>query len=225
MDNKKSNNGLIIVLIIVTTIAIFLGGYLVYDKLNQQEENPIEIVKPGEEENNVTNVEEKSSSITEFYFDSIAIVSDGKVYVRVDGTKPELDNLYGEGTYNKLVETRKNYKEYSFDNLKYNLDDNSSFKGIKLNTSNVSEVYSNVSGQTVMNNYGLILLNDDKTLSMISLYSLINGKTDVKKISNLTDIENVITEYERGGIVTYAVDKSGKKINLYDYIPKDYKTF
>ena len=52
---------------------------------------------------------------------------------------------------------------------------------MKLNISNIKEVYSFANGQTLTNNYGLILLNEDGDVYIISLYSLIMGKKDVTK--------------------------------------------
>lgn len=240
METKKNNIGLIIALIIFIVLSIILGGYLIYDKLNTQtskivdetdtnledSNNIIEKDTNFENSNDTTNTDESKSeiSVVDFYFNSVAIVSEGSVYVNVFGSTPQIDDLFGKDTYQTLVATRNNYKEYNFDNFEYILADNSSFTGMKLNTNNVKKVYSYASGQALSSNYGLILLNEDKTLSIISLYSLINGKTDVTSIPELSNIESIISENEMG-MVTYAIDQNGEKFNLSSYIPTDYTQF
>lgn len=153
MDNKKSNIWLVIALIIFIVLLIILCSYLVSGKLNNNSNNNSNKNlnnNSNQIENNVENINENSNpsdkkseiSVVDFYFDSIAIVSDGSVYVNVYGSTTQFDNLFGEGTFQTLMSTRNNYKEYSFDNFEYILDDNSSFIGMKLNTSNVKKVYS-----------------------------------------------------------------------------------
>lgn len=227
MDNKKSNIGLVIALIIFVILSIVLGICLFYDKLNN---NSIKTTTQTDNTAKNTNddfdkTDTKSNvSVVDFYFNSVAIVNDDSVYVNVLGTEQEIDDLFGKGTYQTLMTTRKGYKEYTFNNFEYISNDNSSFIGMKLNANNVKKVYSYAHGQMLLSNYGLILLNNDKTLSIISLYSLINGKTEVKNISGLSNIESIITEND-GGMITYAINQSGEKIDLSSYIPSDYKSF
>ncbi len=225
MENKSTNK-LVLPLIIFIILSIVLGGYIIYDQLNNKSNDKENETNNTENTDNASKDEEKQDkiSVTDFYFDSVAIVSNGEVYVNVYGGTTDINNLFGEGTWDSLINTRANYKEYKFDNFEYMLNDNNTFNGMKLNTSNVDKVYSIAYGQVVSPNYGLILLNKDKTLAIISLYSLINGKTDVTPIAGLTDIENIVTE-NTNAMRTYAIDKDGNKIDLANYIPTDYKQF
>ena len=229
MEEKKSNRGLVIALVLFIVLSLGLGGYIVYNQfVNQPKDHSNEASEntQNEEESNIEEEKQTPISVIDFYFNSVAIVKDGEVYVNVDGSTPEVDNLFGEGTYQTLVTTRGNYQEYTFDNFEYNFNDNSTFNGMKLNTSNVDKVYAYDYGQVLANNYGLILLNKDKTLSIISLYSLITGKADVTPISGLSNIESEITEnISMSGMYTYAITQTGEKINLYNYIPSDYHQF
>ncbi len=227
MEEKKSNRGLVIALVLFVVLSLGLGGYIVYSQiLNQPKDNSNEVSKntQNEEENNTEEEEQTPIRVVDFYFDSVAIVQDGEVYVNVHGSTSDVDNLFGAGTYQTLVATQGTYQEYTFNNFEYKFNDNSTFTGMKLNTSNVDKVYSYAYGQALANNYGLILLNKDKTLSIISLYSLITGKADVTLVSELSNIESVITE-NIGGMSTYAITQTGEKINLVDYIPSDYQQF
>lgn len=221
MGNQKTNGVLIGTLVFFIMLSISLGGFIVYDKFfikdNTVRDSDLDSSK---EENDLIK---SKISVTDFSFDSVAIVSDGSVYVSINGNTLDIDNLFGGGTFQTLVATRKKYKDYAFDNFEY-YKGNHSFKGMKLNVSNVESVYTYEAGQVMQKNNGLILLNKDKTLSIISLYSLIHGKTDVKHISNLSDITSIVSEDEEG-IVTYAIKENGQKINLEDYIPEDCKQF
>lgn len=226
MENKNTNA----VLVIFIILTVCLGGYIVYDKLNTNtnennkhlQETPNKESNNSSENSNSAEIPSKTS-VVNFYFDSIAIVSDGNVYVNVYGATHEIDDLFGDGTFQTLVSTRNKYQEYSFNNFEY-YKGNNNFKGMKLNATNVEKVYTYDNGQEIPDNYGLILLNKDNTLSIISLYSLINGKTTVKNIPNLSDIKSIVSE-DNNGVTTYAVKQNGEKVNLEDYIPKSYKEF
>lgn len=223
MENK--NTGLIVLAVILSVAVLGLGGFIIYDKILSDN------TKVDVNENNFQNNEDKSAidnskiSMTSFYGNSVAIVSNGEVYLNVNCNNALLEEqlklFYGNEILKTLNKTRQIYKEYTFDNFEYN---NSNFMGMKLNTNNVSNVYEYIYGQSMGNDYGLILLNEDKTVSMISLYSLINGNSNVKNISGLSNIEKIITE-NNDGIYIYAVNGNGEKFNLNDYVPTDYKKF
>ena len=239
MEGKKNKtngvNGILIVIIVILLGVIAFCAYkigtmgrCVVDDSNLQKGGntsvPVEEVTD-DIKNTTSNTTVNTTTkigVTEFYPNSVAIVNDGSVYVNVYGTTTEIDNLFGNDSYKTLVATRNSYKEHTFNNFVYYIE-NQSFYGMKLNTNNVERVYTYEEGQALNSNYGLILLNNDGTLSIISLYSLINGKTDVKKIE-LSGIKNVISE-DNEGMTTYAIKQNGEKVNLKDYIPTDYKQF
>ena len=189
---------------------------------NEQENNS----NSNEQENNSNSNEQEDEisnpiSLIEFYPDSLSLLVDGKVYVNVYGSTTDIDNLYGANTFQTLLTTRNNYQEYSFEGLNYKDELNSTFTGMKLNISNIKEVYSFANGQTLANNYGLILLNEDGNVYIISLYSLIMGKKDVTKVESLNNIVSINSE-NNNGYYTYATDNLGVLYNMNDYIPKDY---
>ena len=168
--------------------------------------------------------EEESNTpvgITEFYPNSIAVLVDGEVYVNVYGSTLDIDNLYGTDTYQTLIHTRNTYQTVNLPLLNYKDETNQSFTGMKLNTSNVKEIYAFASGQTFNNNYGLILLNEDGTVSIISLYSLITGNQNVTTIESLANITSISSSNDNG-YTTYATDEQGMLYNMNDYIPTDY---
>ena len=166
-------------------------------------------------------LDDTSISITEFYPDSIALLVDGKVYVNVYGSTIDIDNLYGSGTFQTLLATRDNYKSYNFEKINYKDELNKSFEGLELKTSNVKDVYAYAVGQDLTSNYGLILLNDDGTVSIISLYSLITGNTSVTDVTSLSNIVS-ISSSDNNGYYTVATDNLGVLYNMSDYIPTDY---
>ncbi len=173
------------------------------------------------QEGPITEETNTSIGITKFYPNSLALLVDGDVYVNVYGSTLDIDNLYGTDTYQTLVATRNNYQTFNFPLLNYKDETNQTFTGMKLNTSNVKEIYTFASGQTFNTNYGLIFLNEDGTVSIISLYSLINGNMDVTIIEGLANITSISSSNDNG-YTTYATDEQGVLYNMNDYIPTDY---
>ena len=173
------------------------------------------------QEGPITEETNTSIGITKFYPNSLALLVDGDVYVNVYGSTLDIDNLYGTDTYQTLVATRNNYQTFNFPLLNYKDETNQTFTGMKLNTSNVKEIYTFASGQTFNTNYGLIFLNEDGTVSIISLYSLINGNMDVTIIEGLANITSISSSNDNG-YTTYATDEQGVLYNMNDYVPSDY---
>ena len=122
----------------------------------------------------------------------------------------------GDEKYQTLVKTRESYSEYQFGSLTI---DNNNKKWLKLNVSNVKAIYNNEYGQdlfTANPKYGIIMLNEDNTVSYISIEDLIDGKTGTEKldVSNIYNVENV----NDNGYTTYLIDANGNKNNVNNYI-------
>lgn len=231
MEKQENVNSLAITIVILIIIIIAMKRYNTYDKDVIQPKKNNDVTKKGSEENidNKNNNENTNLKVNDainvlsFYHDSMAIVYGKQVYVSVCANASQIDNLYGNGVFQTLVKTKNNYQEYNFGNSNVTIGNNN-FKGMKLNITNVRKVFIYEEGQSMNSNYGLIMLKEDGTLSIISLYSLINGKTDVKKIEDLTNVTRIISK-DDNGINTYAVTKDNHKINLNKYVPKSYKDF
>lgn len=229
MDSRK--NIYIAIFVITTIIAACLAVYFKIDgdRKNMQvvdnTSNEKTDVNTSETKVEVREVEKiKKIGVTNFYMGSAAIVSDGNVFVNITNsvyTNSYIKTLFGDEISNLLTEVKGKYVEYNFDGLDYCDQLNNKFTGLKLNTSNVNKVYIFEYGQMLNKNYGLILLNNDNTISVISLYSLLKGKTDVKKIDDLSDIESIVYESQ----TPYAVKMNGEKVNLIDLVPNDYNEF
>ena len=173
-----------------------------------------------EETNNTTNtatVEENNFAVLELSpVGGIAVLYNGEVYVRVDDSTVNIDYIYGDGKYQTLVKTRESYSEYQFGSLTVN---NNSNKWLKLNVSNVKAIYNNEYGQDISSTnpkYGIIMLNEDNTVSYISISDLIEGKTETIKLdaNNITD---VVSE-DNNGYTTYFVDNNGNIEDVNNYI-------
>lgn len=173
-----------------------------------------------EETNNTTNtatVEENNFAVLELSpVGGIAVLYNGEVYVRVDDSTVNIDYIYGDGKYQTLVKTRESYSEYQFGSLTVN---NNSNKWLKLNVSNVKAIYNNEYGQDISSTnpkYGIIMLNEDNTVSYISISDLIEGNTETIKLdaNNITD---VVSE-DNNGYTTYFVDNNGNKEDVNNYI-------
>ena len=173
-----------------------------------------------EETNNTTNTtaeEENNFAVLELSpVGGIAVLYNGEVYVRVDDSTVNIDYIYGDGKYQTLVKTRESYSEYQFGSLTI---DNNNKKWLKLNVSNVKAIYNNEYGQDISSTnpkYGIIMLNEDNTVSYISISDLIEGKTETIKLdaNNITD---VVSE-DNNGYTTYLVDNNGNKEDVNNYI-------
>lgn len=173
-----------------------------------------------EETNNTTNTtaeEENNFAVLELSpVGGIAVLYNGEVYVRVDDSTVNIDYIYGDGKYQTLVKTRESYSEYQFGSLTI---DNNNKKWLKLNVSNVKAIYNNEYGQDISSTnpkYGIIMLNEDNTVSYISISDLIEGKTEIIKLdtNNITD---VVSE-DNNGYTTYLVDNNGNKEDVNNYI-------
>lgn len=224
MEEKSKNTGLIVGLVIFIIISLGLGGFIVYDKLINNDSENTKITEEDTNEKN-TKTEEQATTKKDTYqvlelapVGGTAVVYNGEVYVNVYDSTPNIDNIYGNGKYQTLINTRNNYKEYNFGELivttKY-INVGGSGKWLKLNTSNVKSIYNNEYGQALSNinpKYGIVMINSDSTVSYISTKDLIDGNTNPIKLE-ATDISSVVTE-DNGGYTTYFVKSDGTKIDV-----------
>ncbi len=221
---KKPHTFLKIFIGILLGIAITVGAlvaannFKLLDKFIKCETKE---VKEQKEED--TTIEQSSYAITKFYPDSIAILDKGKVYVNVYGSSTELDSLFGDGTFQTLNTTRKSYQPYHFDNLKMQ-NANEEFKGMELATNDVKGIYVYEFGQDINKNYSLLLVKEDGNVEIISLYSLITGRTKTTEVKGLEDI-SYFTSKDNDGITTFAVDKDGNETNISSLISDNYKDY
>ncbi len=203
MDDKK-NNGLIITLIIFIIITVVLGSFIIYDKTlnNQNKKESIE---------NYYQVLELSP------ISGHAVLYNGEVYVNIYDSTSKINTVYGNDKFQTLIKTRENYKNYDFGNLKVvtssTLD--SSSKWLKLNISKVDSIYNNNYGQSItLNNpkYGILMINEDKTVSYISIGDLILGNIQPTKLET-SNISSIVTE-DNGGYTTYLISSDGSKTDV-----------
>ena len=221
MEGKTNNTGLVVALVIFIVISLGLGGFIGYDKLinNKSENND-----NAETEVN-DSVEPENSTKADSYqvldlepIGGTAVMYNGEVYVNVYDSTPNIDNVYGEGKFQTLIQTRNNYQEYSFGNLivtTKNINDGASNKWLKLNISNVKSIHNNQYGQALSNTnpkYGIIIVDSDSSVSYIATDDLINGNPNPIKLE-VTGVSNVVTEGDYAW-VTYLVKNDGTKINV-----------
>lgn len=214
MDGKK-NNGLIITLIIFIIITVVLGSFIIYDKtLNNQNKN---------DEINEKDLN-KNESIENYYqvlelspISGHAVLYNGEVYVNIYDSTSKINTVYGNDKFQTLIKTRESYKYYDFKNLKVvtssTLD--SSSKWLKLDISTVDSIYNNNYGQSItLNNpkYGILMINEDKTVSYISIGDLILGNIQPTKLET-SNISSIVTE-DNGGYTTYLISSDGSKTDV-----------
>lgn len=245
MENKKHIGiSLSTVFLILALIIIVVMAYYIYiQKTNSDEEiatlennavnmentisdlqgkidNMSNTIETEEETNNTTNTTtetENNFAVLELSpVRGIAVLYNGEVYISVDDSTVNIDYIYGDGKYQTLVKTRESYLEYQFGFLTI---DNNDKKWLKLNVSNVKAIYNNEYGQDISSidpKYGIIVLNEDNTVSYISISDLIEGKTETIKLdaNNITD---VVSE-DNNGYTTYLVDNNENKEDVNNYI-------
>lgn len=208
MDGKK-NNGLIITLIIFIIITVVLGSFIIYDKTlnnqNKKDLNKNEIIE------NYYQVLELSP------MSGHAVLYNGEVYVNIYDSTSKINTVYGNDKFQTLIKTRENYKDYDFGNLKVvtssTLD--SSSKWLKLDISKVDSIYNNNYGQSITPNnpkYGILMINEDKTVSYISIGDLILGNIQPTKLET-SNISSIVTE-DNGGYTTYLISSDGSKTDV-----------
>ena len=214
MDGKK-NNGLIITLIIFIIITVVLGSFIIYDKtLNNQNKN---------DEINEKDLN-KNESIENYYqvlelspISGHAVLYNGEVYVNIYDSTSKINTVYGNDKFQTLIKTRESYKYYDFKNLKVvtssTLD--SSSKWLKLDISTVDSIYNNNYGQSITPNnpkYGILMINEDKTVSYISIGDLILGNIQPTKLET-SNISSIVTD-DNGGYTTYLISSDGSKTDV-----------
>lgn len=155
------------------------------------------------------------------------VTSEGEVYASVKLTKHDAqitNDFFGDGTYDAVINSQKSYADYKLDSFTIGSEKDKSINGIKLNISNVDKVYEYAAGQTCSTNTGLIFVKEDGTVSAISYYSILTGKTAIYNISGLQNISSVeLKSMGNAGVGTVAIDKSGTEYNLYNYLPTNHK--
>lgn len=211
---KKNNIALYLVIgCMITLLGALLGIYVGKGLVDCTCDKDCNTNKPSEVVENV-----KKSAMIDVCYSALAILDDGNTYVNVNNASP-----FGNELEEILKETQKRYKSYEFKNVNYLDSLNSGFTGIKLNVADVSMIYNYTTESSALTDKcGLLLLNQDKTVSIISVKSLINGKTEVTKIPELKDIKEIYTDTSGQAADTYAVDNNGTKYKIRDYLKTDY---
>lgn len=217
---KKNNIALYLVIgCMITLLGALLGIYVgkgLKGLVDRNCDKDCNTNKPSEVVENV-----KKSKIVGIGWASLAVLDDGNVYVQLNGSY-NIIGIYDEETRKIIENTVKNYKSYTLKNIDYSSQSNGTFTGMKLNVKDVGNIYFYATGHTIKDTNGLLLLNQDKTVSIISMKSLINGKTEVTKIPELKDIKEIYTDTSGQAAETYAVDNNGTEYKIRDYLKTDY---
>ncbi|MDO4507789.1 MAG: hypothetical protein Q4B65_00115 [Candidatus Saccharibacteria bacterium] len=206
---EKKPLGFIISIILLAITTLGLGVYMIMDLLAGAPKCPeCEVcIDPA-----TSQVE-----VVDFYFDSLAVLHQGEVFVNIYGASPDFVNLYGQEAYDALVQVRENYELYELGSSSVRIN-NEDFTGMKLDAENVIGVFDYEAGQAVGNDYGLLLLYDDATVGYISLLSMMQGETEVTPLDGVTSIVNIVSRSGFGGMETYAITSSGTEVKLSNYI-------
>lgn len=211
-EKEKRPLGTLIAIIVLAIATLGFGMYMVIDLIKGNPKCP-----------ECTACADPSLSkvqVMDFYFDSVAVLYQGEVYVNIDGTSTELNSLYGAGTGEVLAGVRRNYQTYNFGDSSVRVN-NEDFTGMKLAAKNVVGIFDYQAGQAIKEDYGLLLLYADGTVGYSRLSTLISGETEVTPLAGVTDVINIISRNEFSGVITYAITRSGSEVRLSRYIPEE----
>lgn len=222
METNQKNKNLIMAVVVLLIVSFGLGGFVLYDKILNKENNKNSNQTT---ENNQNNCKENKYQIIRtdrIAVDGLAVLYNGEVFVNFyDEHMISIEDIYGEGKFEKLVETRRNYKEYKFGNLEFGVNIDKPSYWLKINVSNVKSIHYNIYGQALAGvgaghnpKYGIIMIHYDKTVSFINTGDLIDGNVNPIKlnVSDVIDIENGSTP-GGGAVATYLIKADGSKID------------
>ena len=225
-ENQGTMVNILTVLLILTIIAIIIMGYFIYKIYNDKEidnsqagkiDNKISNIDEPKENEAIENKENNKYAVLELSpIGGIAVLYNGEVYANVQDSTSNIDDIYGDGKYQTLINTRTTYKEYSFENLQVN---NNETKWGKLNISNIKEIHNNIYGQAMDSSnpkYGIIMIDNDNKVYYISIRDLIEGNTKVTQL-NVSNVADIVSE-DNGGYTTYFINNNGKKEDVNRYI-------
>lgn len=101
MKGNKNNTGLVVALIIFIILSLVLGGYLVYDKLNtQQEENKSTESNIPSEKNNEVSIDNKNNSINKRLYNVDSEDHKQRYYLLLDDATYDMNqNFLNKKTY------------------------------------------------------------------------------------------------------------------------------
>ena len=225
-ENQGTMVNILTVLLILTIIAIIIMGYFIYKIYNDKEidnsqagkiDNKISNIDEPKENEDIENKENNKYAVLELSpIGGIAVLYNGEVYANVQDSTSNIDDIYGDGKYQTLINTRTTYKEYSFENLQVN---NNETKWGKLNISNIKEIHNNIYGQAMNSSnpkYGIIMIDNDNKVYYISIRDLIEGNTKVTQL-NVSNVADIVSE-DNGEYTTYFINNNGKKEDVNRYI-------
>lgn len=232
-EKRKKGNILIIILSLALIISI---GYIAYDKVlsnntAKEKGNTNEDIDYSKYKTITPETNEQSFKIGneriiqslhlknfENLFSANIIVSkEGEVYLNIEKGYDSNNAEYE----NKINNLKNEYKEYKIDGYGFDLGENgnyTTFKGIKLEISDVIAAYEGYSGNGGMNDWFLYLLKTDGTISEVNIYKFIenNGKVEINNnINNLKNIYTIIQSHTvdqpSGYYFDIAIDKDGNE--------------
>lgn len=229
----KKGNMLVIILSLALIISI---GYIAYDKVisnnttkekgNTNEDIDYSKYKTITPETNEQNLKLGNERIIQslhlknfenLFSANIIVSKEGEVYLNVEKGYDSNNTEYE----NKINNLKNEYKEYKIDGYGFDLGENgnyATYKGIKLEISNVIAAYEGYSGNGGMNDWLLYLLKTDGTISGINMYKFIENNGKVEIINNINSLKNIYTivqshtvDQPSGYYFDIAIDKDGNE--------------
>lgn len=234
-EEKHRRTGVFIAILIILVLALGtlftleVTGHSLFNKndsINEKKDNS---------NNNVTKTSNMKVMSGSYLFTSgmTIILYKGNVYFNIDGCETTT-TCNANGTANvtstpfckAVYNLSSSYKNYSIEGYKELFDGD--FYGVKLNVSDVKDIYTVWFGQDVAPNIqGLAFIRNDGTFSLITFQSIVLNELTPKDVPELKNIVKV-EDANANSTVTIApkyvaVDANGKTYELLDYIKEDNK--
>ena len=211
-----------IVITILAVLVLGLGGYLIYDKvLNNnekcKEENGKNNAQPTETANETVALKynydlskrNNIQAVRKGYVE-VLVDTEGNSYLYIIGNLESLEDTQVKTNLESVNKKFKTYSPKGFD--KYGSKD---LEAYKLNITDVLTAHYIEMGNSGKGYF--VFIRENGKVSYLDYEKLIyNGEISLKDINNL---ENIVSIVENTYSMTpYAIDLKGQEISLYDYI-------
>ena len=207
MEKKKNN--LIPIVIILIVLVLGLGGFIVYDKVLNNEDN--DVVDNNKNCNNdyinkfYLNMS-KNKQIQEFFGDSIYGIVDTK------------GNVYFNSDKNVNLTTNLEKKEYNIDGYITKIGSNSNiFKGYKIPISDVVNTYFSYVGNS--GSSYVFLIKKDGNVGYIKIDKELDG-ISIKFVDTIANLKNIVSftnVYHVDGSELCFIDINGNILSVHNY--------
>lgn len=230
---KKSNKGLVFLVVILLFTSLGLGGYIVYDKVLNKDNNPKVDETTSKEENieendnseeeqedvttktRTTQILRVTSALRGAKGGTIVVTKEGTVYFIPSENQKELEGIEKIGTYGEY-ELEDYITGLGWDEVNQKTIEDHKFNGYKLNLENVVSAYDiEIGNSGEYQNY--FFVKEDGTVDMLKFELASVGKITTVFEKNVTEHPNIVSVTQSGGFGAFDAQFIDKDGNSYNY--------